>query len=66
MCQCYVFFHAGLKDITVLTCWDSDALDLGRIGIMPQAERLHTNLAKQDGFIQWCYEQSLKMFENDK
>jgi len=22
-------------NITVLTCWDSDALDLGRIGVMP-------------------------------
>ena len=53
-------------DITVLTCWDSDALDLGRTGVMPLAERLHTNLAKQAGFIQWCYEQSLKMSENDK
>ncbi len=45
-------------DISVLTCWDSDALDLGRIGVMPSADRLHTRLARQEKFIQWCYEQS--------
>jgi len=59
-CRHHTDRQSNTNDITVLTCWDSDALDLGRIGVMPLAQRLHTNLAKQAGFIQWCYEQSSK------
>ena len=33
-------------DITVQTCWDADRLDLGRVGIRPQPERLCTPEAR--------------------
>ncbi len=29
-------------DITIQTCWDADRLDLGRVGITPEPERLCT------------------------
>jgi uncharacterized protein len=44
---------------TVLTCWDADRLDLGRVGIFPKAEYLCTNIAKQAETIQWAYANSL-------
>ncbi len=34
-------------DATVLTCWDADRLDLGRVGITPRADRLCTAAARQ-------------------
>lgn len=57
-CRHHTDRRSDTNDIIVLTCWDADALDLGSIGIMPVAERLHTMLAKQPHFIQWCYNQS--------
>lgn len=33
-------------DITVQTCWDADRLDLGRVGITPDARYLCTQAAK--------------------
>ena len=33
--------------ITINTCWDSDRLDLLRVGIMPDADRLHNEEAKR-------------------
>ena len=35
-----------IGDITVLTCWDADRLDLARVGITPRA--LCTDAAKKD------------------
>lgn len=33
--------NGGLEgDVTVLTCWDADRLDLGRVGIRPHPSRL--------------------------
>jgi uncharacterized protein len=34
-------------DVTIQTCWDSDRLDLGRVGIMPHPSRLCTEVAKR-------------------
>ena len=34
-------------DATVLTCWDADRPDLGRVGIAPRADRLCTAAARQ-------------------
>lgn len=34
-------------DPTVMTCWDADRLDLGRVGITPNAKYLCTTLAKK-------------------
>jgi uncharacterized protein len=46
-------------DITVCTCWDADRLDLGRVGIRPQAARLCTPAARDPAFIDWAYRRSL-------
>lgn len=42
------------EDITVQTCWDADRLDLGRVGIYPDARRLCTNAARSSEFIRWA------------
>ena len=49
-------------DITVQTCWDADRLDLGRVGIVPQVEKLCTNGAKDLGFLRWAIERSERLF----
>jgi uncharacterized protein len=46
-------------DITVLTCWDADRLDLGRVGIRPRPERLCTAAAREAGLIAWAYQRSI-------
>lgn len=52
----------GLKegDITVLTCWDADRLDLGRVGIRPDPNRLCTQVAREPVILEWAYRRSLK------
>jgi uncharacterized protein len=47
-------------NITVLTCWDADRLDLGRVGARPRPERLCTEFAKREGTINWAYRRSLR------
>lgn len=47
-------------DITVLTCWDADRLDLGRVGIKPDPGRLCTAAARDPVLLEWAYERSLK------
>ena len=42
-------------DITVLTCWDSDRLDLGRAGIYPSPDRLGTPPARAAAMIARTY-----------
>lgn len=46
-------------DETVLTCWDSDRLDLGRVGIRPQTSKLCTVAAKAPEMIAWAYAKSV-------
>jgi uncharacterized protein len=41
-------------DITIQTCWDSDRLDLGRVGITPHPRRLCTEAAKRPTTIKWA------------
>lgn len=41
-------------DITIQTCWDSDRLDLGRVGITPHPDRLCTEAAKKAEMIKWA------------
>jgi len=41
-------------DVTVQTCWDSDRLDLGRVGIRPDPARLCTPAARDRGLIAWA------------
>lgn len=42
-------------DVTVQTCWDADRLDLGRIGIRPQARYLCTSAAREPAMIEWAF-----------
>jgi uncharacterized protein len=39
-------------DVTVQTCWDADRLDLGRVGIRPQPDRLCTPAARRAAVIE--------------
>lgn len=41
-------------DVTVQTCWDSDRLDLGRVGITPDRNYLCTAAAKDPLMIKWA------------
>ena len=41
-------------DVTVQTCWDSDRLDLGRVGITPHPSRLCTEAAKDPAMKKWA------------
>ena len=44
--------------VTVQTCWDADRLDLGRVGIRPQARYLCTSAARDAQMIEWAFEHS--------
>jgi uncharacterized protein len=46
-------------DITIQACFDSDRLDLGRVGTMPKAKYLCTPMAKMLDTIDWGYNRSL-------
>lgn len=39
-------------DVTVRACWDADRLDLGRVGITPDPDRLCTDAGR--GLIDWA------------
>jgi uncharacterized protein len=45
-------------DITVLTCWDADRLDLGRVGIRPEPRYLCTAFARKKEMIEWALKRS--------
>jgi O-acetyl-ADP-ribose deacetylase (regulator of RNase III) len=49
LCEAMELHSKGLMDadVTVQTCWDADRLDLGRVDIQPEAERLCTDAARQ-------------------
>lgn len=42
-------------DVTVQTCWDSDRLDLGRVGVYPNRYFLNTKVAMQEETIRWAH-----------
>jgi len=46
-------------DITVLTCWDADRLDLGRVGIRPDPDLLCTPAARDPDFLELAHLRSL-------
>jgi uncharacterized protein len=48
-----------LDDVTVSTCWDADRLDLERIGIKPDPERLCAEAAKRNDILEWAYRRSV-------
>lgn len=41
-------------DITLQVCWDSDRLDLSRVGITPRAGRLCTQAARDPVLLNWA------------
>ena len=41
-------------DITILTCWDTDRLDLLRVGITPDPKYLCTDAARDKDVIEWA------------
>jgi uncharacterized protein len=41
-------------DVTIQVCWDSDRLDLGRVGIMPEPKKLCTPAAKASEMLKWA------------
>lgn len=45
-------------DVTVRTCWDSDRLDLGRVGIRPRPSRLCTAPARRPETIEWAHDRA--------
>jgi uncharacterized protein len=52
-------------DMTVLTCWDADRLDLGRVGILPSPKYLCTKAAKSPNVIDWAHTRSIQGYEPD-
>jgi uncharacterized protein len=45
-------------DLTVMTCWDADRLDLYRIGIRPNPQYLCTEAARDPQIIEWAMQRS--------
>lgn len=57
------FYHnKGVTEgpLTVRICYDSDRLDLARVGIIPNPKYLCTKMAKQKKVIDWAVERSRK------
>ena len=48
-------------DITVQVCWDSDRLDLGRVGIKPIPRRLCTHTAQSTNVLAAAYQRSFSI-----
>ena len=46
-------------DVTVMTCWDADRLDLGRVRRRPDPRYLCTDFARRKSTIEWAYKRSL-------
>jgi uncharacterized protein len=56
-------FHTGGRgdpDVTVLTCWDADRLDLGRVGIVPNPLYLCTAAARRPAVIGWAHDRAVR------
>jgi len=47
------------EDLQVGACWDADRLELGRVGIYPDAKYMSTSLGKMESLIDLCYERSI-------
>lgn len=49
-------------DLTVQICWDSDRLDLLRVGIKPAPARLCTAASKSDEILNWANQRARSKF----
>ena len=47
-------------DVTIMTCWDADRLDLGRVGIRPDPARLCNDAARHPGLLLKAFERSIR------
>jgi uncharacterized protein len=63
----FALLHAAIRDhelgrtkgdVTVLTCWDADRLDLGRVGRRPDPRYLGTEYARRPEVIEWASRRS--------
>jgi uncharacterized protein len=52
-------------DLTIQICWDADRLDLARVGIMPQRDRLITRTARDDSLLNWANQRAQENFSPD-
>ena len=52
-------------DTTVQVCWDADRLDLGRVGLRPDPDRLCTNTAKSPFVLEEAYQRSIQTLRSD-
>lgn len=50
-------------DVTLGTCWDSDRLNLWRVGIVPSTRYLSTDEGKKAGRIEWARELQERDFD---
>jgi uncharacterized protein len=66
----FAILHEAIRDhelgltkghCTILTCWDADRLDLGRVGMRPQPRYLGTEHARQKETIEWAYKRSRRV-----
>jgi uncharacterized protein len=53
-------------DVTIQTCWDADRLDLGRVGIKPDAHYLCTLAAQEQTMIEWAFLRSRQTKQSTK
>ena len=49
-------------DTTIQVCWDADRLDLARVGIMPQPNKLCTPTAMESSTLEWANRRALSDF----
>lgn len=47
-------------DVTIQTCWDSDRLDLARVGISPDPDRLCTDAARSSEMLEWANNRAIQ------
>lgn len=61
LCYACEYHDKGMtsEDINVGCCWDSDRLDLMRVGIYPDTDYLSTKTARLQETIDLCVEQTL-------
>jgi uncharacterized protein len=50
-------------ELTLKVCWDADRLDLGRVGITPQPERLCTDAARE--LLGRAHERAVQAYQPD-
>ncbi len=53
-CDCHTRGAEGNADVTVLTCLDSDRLDIPRVGMRIKTELLYTDAAKDPDILRWA------------